>query len=126
MDCDSPCQNRMCIHLSCLPTKHNPCQSPVEHRALSPIPVRQGEPDEALAVPQHQLVGSRPGIQCFLDAPNNDGHEVATFFPAQNVSGALLVYWDQPWGERKVVRYRVKGQGPWAEMWAGLHSSSQS
>ena len=85
----------------------------------------QGEPDEAFAVPQDQLVGSRPAIQCFLDAPNNDEQQVATSFPAQNVSSTLLVYWDQPWGERKVVRYGVKGQGPCAEMWAGLHSNSQ-
>ena len=105
--------------------KHNPCQSSVEPRALFPIPMHQGKPDEALAVPQHQLVASRPGIQCLLDAPNNDGHEVATSFPAQNVSSTLLVYWDQPWGERKVVRYGVKGQGQCAEMWAGLHSNSQ-
>ena len=56
------------------PLNYNPCQSPVEPRALSPIPVHQGEPDEALAVPQHQLVGSRPGLQCLLDAPNSDDH----------------------------------------------------
>ena len=51
----------------------------------------QGKPDEALAVPQHQLVGSRPGIQCLLDAPNNNGQQVATSFPAQNVNSTLLV-----------------------------------
>ena len=51
----------------------------------------QGEPDEALAVPQHQFEGSRPGIQCLLDAPNYDGQQVAASFPAQNVSSTLLV-----------------------------------
>ena len=51
----------------------------------------QGEPDEAFAVPQDQLVGSRPAIQCFLDTPNNDEQQVATSFPAQNVSSTLLV-----------------------------------
>ena len=51
----------------------------------------QGKPDEALEVPQHQLVGSRPGIQYFLDAPNNDGQQVAASFPPQNVKSTLLV-----------------------------------
>ena len=51
----------------------------------------QGEPDEAFAVLQDQLVGSRPGSQCFLDAPNNNGQQIATSFPAQNVSSTLLV-----------------------------------
>ena len=45
------------------PPSYNPCHSPFEPRALSLIAVHQGEPDEALAVPQHQLEGSRLGIQ---------------------------------------------------------------
>lgn len=73
------------------PPNYNPCQSPVEPRALSPIPVHQGEPDEALAFLQHQLVGSRLGIQCLLDAPNNNGQQIATSFPAQDVSSTLFV-----------------------------------
>ena len=55
------------------------------------ISMYQGKPDEALEVPQHQLVGSRPGIQYFLDAPNNDGQQVAASFPPQNVKSTLLV-----------------------------------
>lgn len=58
---------------------------------FSQIPVHQGEPDEALAVPQQQLVGSGPGIQCLLSTPYNDAQQVATFFPAQNVSSTLFV-----------------------------------
>ena len=59
-------------------------------------PMHQGKPDEALAVPQHQLVASTPGIQCLLDAPNNDGQQVATSFPAQNVRNTLLVCSNHP------------------------------
>ena len=108
--------------------KHNPCQSPVEPRALFPIPVRQGEPDEALAVPQHQLVGSRPGIQWLLDTPNNDGQQVAASFPAQNLNSTLLIWWDQPWGERKAVTYIVKGASMVREYvtWAIPHSPAGS
>lgn len=35
--------------------------------------MREGEPDKALAILQQQSVGSRPGVQCLLRAPNDDG-----------------------------------------------------
>ena len=100
----SPIHNLHCQWIEILPAKigsalvsavflpnYNPWQSLVEPRALSPIPMCQGKPDEALVVLQHQLVDSRPGIQCLLDAPNNDGQQVATSFRAQNLSSVLLV-----------------------------------
>ena len=53
--------------------------------------MHQGESDEALAVPQQQRVGPGPGIQCLLGTPYDDGQQIATFFPVENVSSALLV-----------------------------------
>lgn len=75
--------------------------------------MHKGEPDEALAVPQQQRGGSGPGVQCLLGTPYNDGQQIAPFLPAQKVSSALLVRRDQPWEERKVVRYKGRGQGLW-------------
>lgn len=71
------------------PPKHNPRQRNLE--PSSQIPVHQGEPDKALAVPQQQSVGSRPGVQCLLSTPYNDGQQVAAILPVENVSRALLV-----------------------------------
>lgn len=53
--------------------------------------MHQGKLDEALAVPQQQLVGPGPGVQCLLGAPNNDAQQVSPALPVQNVSSALLV-----------------------------------
>lgn len=51
----------------------------------------QGEPDEALAVPKHQLVASGPGVLSLPDTPYDDAQQVAASLPAQNVIPALLV-----------------------------------
>ena len=50
-----------------------------------------------------------PGL-AFSDSwlPNKDGQQVPASFPAQNVSSTLLVWWDQPWGERKMITNSVK------------------
>lgn len=63
-----------------------------QDREPSPqIPVHQGQLDEALAVPQQQLVGPGSGVQCLLGTPNNDAQQVAPALPVQNVSSRLLV-----------------------------------
>lgn len=84
-------QNGVRLSLCHLSPNPNPCRSAPEPEASPPLPVPQGEPDEALAVPKHQLVASRPGVQCLLGATCNDAQQVATCFPAQNVIPALLV-----------------------------------
>lgn len=66
-----------------------------------------------LQFPQQQCAGARPGIECLLDAPYNDTQQVATILPVQNVSSALLVRCDQPWGEKTMVMYEAKWQRLW-------------
>lgn len=75
--------------------------------------MHQGESDEALAVPEQKRGVSRPGVQRLLGTPYNDGQQIATLLPAQDVSSALLVRSDQAWGERKVMEYGGTGQGLW-------------
>lgn len=66
---------------------------------LSFIPVSQGQPDEALAIPQQQLVGSGPRVQGLLGTPYDDGQQVPAALPAQNMIGAGLFGCHQPWGK---------------------------
>lgn len=71
------------------PTQHKPTMS-LQCCPQSSIPMHQGEPDEALAILQQQPVGSRPGVQCLLRAPNDDGKQVPAALPGQNVIGTHL------------------------------------